>query len=261
MSSLSQDALNQWTAHTDRVWLFLDYDGTLAEFAPTPDQVQPNPRIIKLITQLSLKPQIRLAIISGQRLSALQTLLPVPGIFLGGIYGIELQIPSGKVIYRVEQKGIRATLNEIKPQWLEIISGKKGFYLEDKGLALALHARFAEEVEAEQAICAARKVVELKHPLSRLRILGGHKFLEIAPLQANKGITVSYLLKNFPWPDAKLVYIGDDDKDQEAFNVVKSLDGIAILVLNSNGLSSFTNIDTVFASPQAVRSWLKTLVG
>ena len=23
-----------------RVWLFLDYDGTLAEFAPTPDHIQ-----------------------------------------------------------------------------------------------------------------------------------------------------------------------------------------------------------------------------
>jgi trehalose 6-phosphate phosphatase len=257
----SKDELDRWMAHADRLWLFLDYDGTLAEFALTPEQVKPNPQIIELITRLSHHPRIRLAIVSGQGLSSLQTLLPVPGIFLAGSYGIELQTPSGKMVYQVEKEGIRTTLDEIKARWMDIIAGRKGFYLEDKGFSLALHARFAEELEAEQALYAARKVAESQQPMSHLRILGGHKFLEVAPLQANKGKTVSYLLQNFPWPAARLVYVGDDDKDQEAFSVIQSLGGVAILVLNENELASFTNFDHVFASPQAVRAWLKTLMG
>jgi trehalose 6-phosphate phosphatase len=259
LSGLSKNDFYQWIALAQRLWLFLDYDGTLAEFAPTPDQVQPNQQIIDLITLLSRKSKIRLAVISGQCLSTLQTLLPVPGIFLGGTYGIELQTPYGEVLCRVEEQGVRTILDVIKPQLLEMISGKRGFYLEDKGLALALHARFADELEAEQVICAARQLPEMKNPPPHFRILGGHKFLEIAPVLANKGSTVTYLLANYTWPEAWLAYLGDDDKDQEAFKIVKSLDGLAVLVLHPNGLTSDANIDYVFESPREVRAWLKIL--
>ena len=38
-------------AGVKRLWLFLDYDGTLAEFAPTPEHILPDPALIKLLSE------------------------------------------------------------------------------------------------------------------------------------------------------------------------------------------------------------------
>jgi hypothetical protein len=37
----------------------------------------------------------------------------------------------------------------VKPRWERLIADRDGFFLEDKGWALAIHARFAADGEAE----------------------------------------------------------------------------------------------------------------
>lgn len=86
--SLNLTSVNTQIAKANQVWLFLDYDGTLADFAPTPDHVEPNPEIALLLTRLNDHPRIRVTVISGRRLSHIQKLIPVPGILLAGTYGI-----------------------------------------------------------------------------------------------------------------------------------------------------------------------------
>jgi trehalose-phosphatase len=82
--------------------LFLDYDGTLAEFTRTPDVISPDPRVIELVRRLASSSRIRLAIVSGRRLGDIHALLPVTGIYLAGTYGIEIQTPEGEKIQRVD---------------------------------------------------------------------------------------------------------------------------------------------------------------
>jgi trehalose 6-phosphate phosphatase len=244
-------------ARANRVWLFLDYDGTLADFAPTPDHVEPDPALIDLLSGLVRQPRLRVAVVSGRRLSHVQALVPVPGILLAGTYGIELQTPEGERFDRLEQDAIRPTLDALKPQWADLVAGHDGFFLEDKGWALALHARFAGEKESEQLLAAARRLatkVMQGAPSDLFRLLGGHKFLEIGPRLAHKGQTVDYLLARYPWPGALPLYLGDDDKDEEAFGVIHDRGGIAILVSMS---PRDTQADGRLESPQAARTWLR----
>jgi len=253
----AHERITERLAQAKRLWLFLDYDGTLADFAPTPEHVDPDPELIELLTRLARHPRIHMAVISGRRLNHVEALVQVPGIFLAGTYGIELRTTEGERINRVEYDAVRPVLDSLKPRWLRLITGREGFYLEDKGWALALHARFADDEEAEEVLADARSMATEAATSSLFCLLGGHKFLEIGPRLAHKGQTVDYLLDRYPWPGALPLYLGDDDKDEEAFGVIKARGGIAILVAPE---PRNTKADCRLESPQAVHHWLATLL-
>jgi len=252
------EQINERLAQAECLWLFLDYDGTLADFAPTPEHINLDLEIVDLLTRLVRHPRIRVAVISGRRLSHMEMLVPVPGILLAGTYGIELRLPKGERVNRVDYDAIHPALIDLKPRLACLITGREGFFLEDKGWALALHARFARDVEAVKVLSAARRVAgEVVASSELFCVLGGHKFLEICPRLAHKGQTVDYLLHRYPWPGDLPLYVGDDDKDEDAFGVIKARGGIAILVAEE---PRNTRADCRLESPQAVRHWLEALL-
>jgi cystathionine gamma-synthase len=252
--------LTAWARSANHLWLFLDYDGTLAEFAPTPDRVVPDPRVTDLLEQLSANPRLRLAIISGRKLEDVHALVPVPGIFLGGTYGVELQTPAGDIRHRADYRVVRPVVERVKSYWAPLVIGQTGFFVEDKGWALALHARFASETDAERVLQQARQDAIGVLPVDTFRLLTGHRFLEVAPALAHKGETVSFLLREYPWPGgAELVYIGDDDKDEAAFGVVQASRGVVIWVAGSRLQPNLVEADYTFKSPAVVRRWLEGL--
>ena len=256
----SKAELTQWALDAQYLRLFLDYDGTLADFAPTPEHIEPHPEVISLLEQLAHKSLFRVTILSGRRLQHVRLLLPIAGIFLAGTYGIELQTPSGQTIQRVEYEVIRPALETIKPEWARIIGKREGFFLEDKGWALALHARFADDMAAEQVLTQAMQSISAELLGDHFRILDGHKFLEIAPQLASKKATVAYLLDQYPMPDAHIIYIGDDDKDEEAFHVIHAHHGVAIKVLQPSQAGQPTEADYFLDSPGDTLQWLETLL-
>jgi trehalose 6-phosphate phosphatase len=247
-------------AWAERLRLFLDYDGTLADFAPTPEHVDPDPELIALIARLVEHRAIRPTVISGRRLEHVERLLPVAGVLLAGTYGVELRLPDGERIDRLSYKEVRPVLGEIKPRWGQLIDGRDGFFLEDKGWSLAIHARDVSGDEAGEVLNQARRMAavsvgEAGAP-DLFWVVGGHKFLEVGPTLAHKGKTVDYLLDRYPWPDALLLYVGDDDKDEEAFGVIHAHGGIAIKVCEE---PCETDADGRLASPEETRRWVGTL--
>jgi trehalose 6-phosphate phosphatase len=255
----SEKDLNQWVAEAERLWLFLDYDGTLVEFRRTPDIIIPDANVIEVIKHLAEKSRLRLAIVSGRPLRDIQKLVPVQGIYLAGTYGIEVQTPEGERIQREDYALIRPYLERLKPQWEEIINEHKGFYLEDKGWSLALHARFAPDQEATRVISNIQHTLDQELITDEYRLIKHKKFLEVSSAKAHKGKTVSFLLNSFPLPGARLVYIGDDDNDAEAFETIHAFGGIAISVAQYFGYIRSSGGDYVFKSPKAVRKWLEDL--
>lgn len=255
MDELTQ-AVRRRLSEAAGLWLFLDYDGTLADFAPTPDDIYPDETLIGLLRKLAKLPGLRVAVVSGRRLSHIQALVPVPGILLAGTYGVEMQLPEGEEVFQLEYEALRPVLEGLKPRWQALIDGRDDFYLEDKGWALALHARYASEEEAEEVLRTAERILSQEAP-ENFRVLGGHKFLEIGPQAAHKGKTVQRLLEQYPWPGALLVYFGDDDKDEEAFEVIQSNQGLAVVVASQPRL---TRADFRLESPVQVRRWLEDLI-
>jgi trehalose-phosphatase len=237
-----------------RVDLYLDYDGTLAKFASTPDDVLPDEGVIRLISQLADSPDVRVSIISGRRLGHIRKLLPISNILLAGTYGVEMQLPDGQEIHQIEYNIIRPTLESLKPRWGALIEGKDGFYLEDKGWALAIHARRAEEKEGARVLESAEKMLTRELLGRHLQKLHSYRFLEVGPNHADKGHALRYLFDNFHWEGAVPVYIGDDDKDEEAFQVINQHDGYSILVSKE---PRETEAKYILDSPVEVHQWIR----
>ena len=252
----STEAINQIQTATS-LSLFLDYDGTLADFAPTPDDILPDTELIELITQLADLPNIEIAVISGRRLDHILMLLPINSILLAGTYGIEIRTADGRRIDRLDIQQIRPVLDQLKPMWAKLIDRRKGYYLEDKNWSLALHARLAEVDDAQFVLDQAKKISMDLLRDNVFRILGGDKFLEVAPRIANKGSTIHYLLDRSPLGSSLPVYVGDDDKDEEAFETILSLGGVAIKV---GGKPRISVAQLRLKNPQDVRQWLRSLL-
>jgi trehalose-phosphatase len=257
----SQAELTRWALGAAAgLRLFLDYDGTLVDFSPTPGQLEPHPEVIGLLARLAKRANISPAVISGRRLRDLRALLPVKGLWLGGTYGLELLAPSGETVCRADEGEVRPLLRRIKGDWQALIAGRGGFFLEDKGFTLALHARFAEEAEARAVLAGARQALDLEAMAGRFRVLGGQRFLEVAPLLASKRQAVAYLLDRLPLPGARCLYIGDDDKDEEAFPLVHARGGAAAKVAQPSQAGQPTEADFIFESPRETVRWLEGLV-
>ncbi len=92
-------------------------------------------------------------------------------------------------------------------------------------------------------------------------VYGFRKQVDIAfiSLCDEKGYS-PYLFQRFPLPDVKCIYIGDDDRDEEAFPAMHEHDGIAIKVVQPSQLSKPTGADFIFDSPQSTIHWLEGLV-
>ncbi len=240
----------------ERLGLFLDYDGTLADFAPTPEHAVADPDVISIVTRLAACPRVRAAVISGRPLRQIRQLLPISQIWLAGTYGVEVQTPGGEILQRAEWERVRPALERLKPFWQQLVADRSGFFLEDKGGALALQARFAAEAEAEQVLSAASSSTVMLASSGEFRLLEGQRFLEVCPSIAHKGRTVDYLLERFAWPGALPVYLGDDDNDEDAFETIKTHQGVALLVA---AILRTTLADALLGSPQAARDWLTQL--
>ena len=243
-------------ASANKVRLLLDYDGTLADFAPTPDIILQDPELISLLYRLANQNKFLLAIVSGRSLQHLRKLLPFKGMLLAGTYGLEMQLPDGSSHAVVTFEQVRPIMERIKPLWQQQMEGQNGFFLEDKGWALALHARFAASDDAQRVLAAARAEAEALSPGPAFTIEHRFRFLEIYPVEANKRRSTNRILTQYTPPDALPVFAGDDTHDEEAFAPVLDAGGYCIRVSRD---AVETRAQFRLETPAQVRQWLAGL--
>lgn len=236
----------------ERAFLFLDYDGTLARFAPNPDVVLPDSELIDILHEINNLENIKLAIISGRRLDHIRLLVPINGIWLAGSYGLELVDPRGNEIHLLEFDHLRPGLEFIKPIWQALIDGREGFYLEDKGWSLAIHANGSDKQEVNHVMASARRI----DVPDGFHLKSTHNFIEICPPKADKGVAVEYILNSAELNDLLPIFIGDDPRDEDAFAAVQSIGGAGILVTERD---RDTKATYALKRPEQVRKWLKEI--
>jgi trehalose 6-phosphate phosphatase len=224
-----EGALLQRIAAADRLFCFLDYDGTLAPLAPTPDKAYPLPGTTALLNDLVADPGTQVAVVTGRTVHAIRRILDVRGLYYIGIHGLEIRLPSGAIEMSEGVAIVRSILPALKQQLQHALGGRPGILIEDKGPALACHYRLASR---EDAGAARQRVTAVAQTYQRrgvkIVVRQGHEVVEVRPAYVNKGKTACMLLAA-NGPAALAVYIGDDQTDEDAFTLLPS-DSITIRV-------------------------------
>ncbi|MBI3333151.1 MAG: trehalose-phosphatase [Candidatus Omnitrophica bacterium] len=213
--------------------LFLDYDGTLAPLADHPSQVHLPMKTKRILELLASQPGIRVALISGRRLTDLKKKVDLPGLCYIGNHGLELQ---GDRLRHVNPaaRACRPILGEIARRLRRALQPIRGAWVENKGLTLTVHYRSAS---AADAVLVKNGFYEALQPFlvkRQVRVTTGKRIFEVRPpVRWNKGTMVHWLMaRHRVTSNAKEIlpiYIGDDETDEEAFEALLG-HGITVVV-------------------------------
>lgn len=230
--------LNDWPSlrkvfSKKKLFLFLDFDGTLAPIARKPGLVKVPTVIRRVLRDLSRRPGCRVAIVSGRELKDVRRLIGLPDLTYVGNHGSEFSGP-GYTFSPVRSADVRKKIFQILTLWRKEVGTIPGVLIEDKGMTASAHYRL---VAAGRQKTVRQKVlaVFLKWPGRRDFILRrGKKVLEICPAASwHKGRAVLWLRKRWLGRgravDALSIYIGDDVTDEDAFHALRGK-GITVRV-------------------------------
>lgn len=209
---------------------FLDYDGTLAAIAPTPQQARPWPGTAELLARLVAARATEVTIVSGRTVADLRRHLDVPGLGFIGVHGLEWLASASTAVERHEAaQRVADILPLVRRELEEHLGPRPGVWLEDKGIAIACHYRLAERRDARRARDAVIAVAEAWRARgAEVAVLHGHEVSEIRPAGVDKGRTVTALLAG-RLPPPLVLYMGDDRTDEEAFGAL-SADAVTVRV-------------------------------
>jgi trehalose 6-phosphate phosphatase len=225
--------------------LFLDFDGTLVELAPTPDEVRIPSELPDILKRLSAVLNGAVALVSGRKLSDLDHFLSPLNLPVAGQHGAELRGADVGAQTFAPIHGVAPLLPAIE----EFAARRPGLLVEAKGFSVAVHYRKAPAYQDELRDFLASLVAG--HP-GGLETIQGHSVLEIKPRAMNKGLAVRRFMEGPPFHGRFPVFIGDDRTDEDGFHAALSFGGAAIKV----GLGGESLAPAHIADPAATRRWL-----
>jgi trehalose 6-phosphate phosphatase len=195
--------------------LFLDFDGTLVELAPQPEDIVVPPDLITLLQQLHHYSDGALAIVSGRPLEQLDFFLAPLRLPMAGVHGAERRTADGRIIELPVPD-----VHHLRERLLPLVSANPGLQLEIKRGALALHYRNVPHLEQH---CTEGMAEALQHEPG-FTLLRGKMVVEAKP-HINKGDALVAFLQETPFRGRRPVFIGDDVTDEAGFAVAQNGDG------------------------------------
>jgi trehalose 6-phosphate phosphatase len=210
------DRLGAIRSRPSEAGVLVDFDGTLSEIAPTPEEARPVTGSAEVLELLARAFRV-VAVISGRRAGEVAGLLGRPaGVRCFGLYGLEdehgpADPAAAGLIERVEG---------LLPEVHRAAARVPGARVEPKGLQVAVHYRGAANAESARRALAERLGVVASR--AGLRVLQGKKVMELAPDGGpTKGHVVERLARDHGL--RAVLYAGDDVADREAFEAVDRL--------------------------------------
>ncbi|XAS64610.1 trehalose-phosphatase [Pseudarthrobacter sp. So.54] len=211
--SLSPELLEalRRVAGTEQLLVAMDFDGTMAPLVDHAGDARALPRSAAAFAALADLPRTTTALISGRALDSLRAVaFPPAKTLLIGSHGAEAWLGPGSAKLELDEPR-RALLAEVRQELEGIVGVAPGTLLEDKPAGVVLHTRLAEDDVAEDAVAAARAVLQDKPGVF---LKAGNRVLETSVIHASKGEGVTFLRQ--ATGATATVFAGDDTTDEDA---------------------------------------------
>jgi trehalose-phosphatase len=237
--------------------VFLDYDGTIAPIADTPDKAVLPRKMQKMISSLAIERQVPLAIVSGRGLKDVKKMVGIKGLIYAGNHGLEIEGPGIEYTAAIPAMTV-ALVGSIKKLLSYKLGCIKGVFIEDKGVAVALHYRNVDRSALSMVEWYFNYVVQPYRMAHKIDVLTGKMVYEVRPrVDWNKGNAVMWLISKYKKQmDRNLlpIYIGDDVTDESVFKCLENA-GTTIYV----GEYKKSAAQYAVKDPEEVYEVLKTL--
>jgi len=200
--------------------LLTDFDGTLADLAPTPGDAALSDAVRAEIDTLAALPSVTFGVVSGRRLTDVsQRVGPAPE-FVAGLHGLEITGP-GTVFHHYALESVGAVISSLMHSAARQLAWCPGVYLEDKTYALTCHVRLSPPDLGERALEEFEALAEPLLEARVLKLLTGAKAMELLPaVDWHKGRACEWIrgrVRVTMDRPVTVVYLGDDRTDEDAF--------------------------------------------
>jgi trehalose 6-phosphate phosphatase len=204
-----------------RVAIFLDFDGTLVDIAPRPEQVHLKPKARDILQRLARHPRVTVVVVSGRRRAELLQHIGVRGIRYFGLYGWER---SAKCALPAR---VRQALRRARIELARHLRVYPSIWIENKRSTLSVHLL---DAPPDLQPRVRRKLRALLKPFRRtLRVVENLRDVEVLPRSMpGKGIAVRQFLAQPAFRRSLPIYFGDDLSDESGFAAVRR--GLSVLV-------------------------------
>jgi trehalose-phosphatase len=206
-------------ARLSRALLILDFDGTIAPFAPTPDAARLEPTAATALERLlgAASSGLHVGVASGRPIQDLRRRLPPLHVWIG-LHGLESAIGDEPPRLRFDPSVSDCALERLRSR-LDAVIGAGG-RIEDKIHSIALHVRGLEPARAAAAIAAfVREVEREQEGGAPLECLPGAMVVEARPSGAGKHHAIEEVFQGLG--AAGLAFVGDDVTDEEVFRAFR----------------------------------------
>ena len=201
--------------------LFLDFDGTIVDFAPRPDAVRPSPLLVPALGQVARALGGALAVVTGRPIREIDHWLDAAVAAVAGIHGAERRSADARLSSAAAPPA--GETERARVRLVGVAAANEGVLLEDKGRGFALHFRNAPE---QRDACMAA-VSALASPA--FEVLAGASVVELRSRGVHKGGAIAAFMSEPPFAGRTPVFIGDDVTDEDGFRTVNEMGGVSVL--------------------------------
>jgi trehalose 6-phosphate phosphatase len=206
--------------------LVLDFDGTLSPIVDDPDAAAPAAGALEAVAALTDRAAV--AVLSGRHLDDLAPRVGALPVILVGGHGTEVRDPDGTRTSLFDAGPVQQVLDECADELGALLAGADGWRVERKPASLAVHHRTAAPADVARLLERVRAVLAAPAADGAFDVLDGKMVTELRPSGVDKGTALRWLADRHP--DRRVLVLGDDVTDEDAFAAAADLGGNAVLV-------------------------------